>query len=168
MSDWLIRDPKALSLLFDEQLYRVQSKSSPAVQKEVVEGATETLQFDYLGENNRFFLIVVNEPGQTHLEEANLEILLKILAAKGMELKDVAILNMSRFPQSNFGQLKRFFSCSKLCLFGLAPQQLGLPELPSNEISIKDDVKILASFSLIELQQSQHKKLAFWSVMKNF
>ena len=81
MSDWLIRDPKALSLLFDEELYKVQSKSSPAVQKEVVEGATETLQFDYLGENNRFFLIVVNEPGQTYLEEANLEILLKILAA---------------------------------------------------------------------------------------
>lgn len=168
MSDWLIRDPKALSLLFDEELYRVQSKSCSAVQTEVVEGAAETLQFDYVGENNRFFLILVNEPGQTHLQEENLEILIKILAAKGMELKDVAILNLNRFPKTDFGQLKQFFSCSKLCLFGIAPQQLGLPELPSNEVSIQDDVKILASFSLIEFQQSQQKKLAFWSVMKNF
>lgn len=168
MSDWLIRDPKALSLLFEEELYLVQSKAPLVAQPALVEAASAAVQFDYLGENNRFFLILVNEPGQSYLEETNLEVLLKILMAKGMELKDVAILNLSRFPETNFMQLKAFFSCSRLCLFGVSPQQLGLAELPSNEINVQDDVKVLASFSLMELQQTHHKKLAFWNVMKNF
>ena len=168
MPDWLIKDPKALSLLFEEELYAIQSKNHGVLQPEVTESAAETLQFDYLGENNRFFLILVNEPGQPYMDEANLQVLLKILQAKGMALEDVAILNLHRFPETSFVQLKAFFSCSKLCLFGISPQQLGLAELPSNEVFVEQDVKILASFSLLELQQTQHKKVAFWNVMKNF
>lgn len=113
-------------------------------------------------------MLLVNEPGVPYLEKSNLEVLQKILQAKGMELKDVAILNLSRYAETTFESLKTFFSCSRLCLFDIAPQQLGLPALPSNELAAHQEVKVLATFSLKELQQTQHKKVAFWNVMKNF
>lgn len=165
----LTQDPKALQLLFQEDLYLIKNQAAKpaAIQQDapVVEPVTE---FDYLGENNRFFLLLVNEPSERYLCAPDLEILVKILAAKGMDLKDVAILNMHHYGDLNLVQLKSFFSCNKICLFGIAPHVLGMPNMPSNEASTYEDVQILATFSLQELQQTQHKKVAFWNAIKNF
>lgn len=169
MPNQLTTDSKALQLLFNEELYLI---SAPAVIEDAplaaVSAPTETPEFNYLGENNRFFLLLVNEPGEQHLEKSNLDVLQKILQAKGLELKDVAILNLSHHPEIGIETLKSYFSCSKLCLFDIAPAQLGLPELPSNEPGLFGELKVLATFSLKELQQTQHKKVAFWNAMKNF
>lgn len=168
MSGLLSTHPKALKLLFDEELYLIRQQE-PAANVSSPETPQQPMPaFDYLGENNRFFLLLSDEPGHTHLEKSNLELLTKILQAKGLEWKDVAILNLHSYPDAGFEQLKSFFSCSRICLFGIAPNRLGLPALSSNEPGSFEEVKVLATFSLQELQQTQHKKVAFWNAMKNF
>ncbi len=169
MSELLTTDRTALSLLFDEELYLVKAKSETPGTAQAIEGKQELpLVFDYLGENNRFFLLLLESPNEKHLPEPHLEVLLKILQAKGLELKDVAILNLSNYPHANFKALKDFFSSSKICLFGIPPHQLGLPDFPSNEPGNFEGTKVLTTFSLSELIQTQHKKVAFWNAMKNF
>jgi hypothetical protein len=166
MSDLISRDPKVLALLFTEELYQISSDQQLAAQPAATIPASPS--FDYLGENNRFFLLLVDEPGQQHLDSVHLEALSKILQAKGLELKDVAILNLHHYPDTNFAQLRSFFSCSKVCLFGIAPDRLQLPAFPSNEPGVVEEVKILTTFALQELLQTQHKKVAFWNAMKIF
>lgn len=169
MFDLISRDPKVLSLLFSEELYQIAADQGAPASIEAAAPATPTLPaFDYLGENNRFFLLLVNEPGQQYLDPVHREALTKILQAKGLELKDVAILNLHHHPDTNFSQLHAFFSCSKVCLFGIDPQQLQLPAFPSNEPGLFEEVRVLTTFGLQELLQTQHKKVAFWNAMKNF
>jgi len=169
MSELLTKDSTALSLLFDEELYLIKAKPSmPSFAQAMEEKQELAPAFDYLGENNRFFLLLLEAPGVKHLLEAHLEVLSKILQAKGLELKDVAILNLTHYPDANFRVLKDFFSCSKVCLFGIPPNQLSLPDFPSNEPGDFEGTKVLTTFSLSELIQTQHKKVAFWNAMKNF
>ena len=49
-----------------------------------------TREFSYLGENNKYFLILFNEPNQKDISSIQKETLLKIMSAKGMELRDRA------------------------------------------------------------------------------
>jgi hypothetical protein len=40
--------------------------------------------------------------------------------------------------------------------------------MASNEAFIHEGVRVLATFGVTELAQTQHKKVAFWNVMKAF
>jgi hypothetical protein len=170
MSELISRNPKTQSLLFTEELYQIKSvKNEVAVNHpEPKSSRAPVFNFDYLGENNRFFLLLVDEPQQQYLDSVHCEALSKILQAKGLELTDVAIWNLQHAPDMDFGRLKDFFSCSKICLFGIDPQRLQLPAFPTNEPTAHEDVKVLTTFGLQELLQTQHKKVAFWNAMKDF
>ena len=157
----LSNNAQALHILFNEELYAIGD-----IKEKKVPG--ESIEFDYLGGNNRFFLLLVHSPNEKHLEKQHLELLLKILQAKGLQLEDVAILNTANQPQLSFEALQTFFACAKICLFGIAPATLGLANTASNEPFIHEGVRVLATFSLAELEQTQHKKVAFWNVMKAF
>jgi DNA polymerase III psi subunit len=157
----LSNNAQALKILFNEELYAIgTSKEDKVVQ--------ESIEFNYLGGNNRFFLLLVHSPNEKYLEKQHLELLLKILQAKGLQLEDVAILNTANQPQLGFEALQTFFACAKICLFGIDPATLGLDNMASNEPFIHEGVRVLATFSLAELEQTQHKKVAFWNVMKAF
>ena len=157
----LSNNAQALQILFNEELYAIgDSKENNIIE--------EAIAFDYLGGNNRFFLLLVHSPNEKHLEKQHLDLLLKILQAKGLQLEDVAILNTANQPTFSFEELQTFFACAKICLFGIAPATLGLSSMASNEPFVHEGVRVLATFSLAELEQTQHKKVAFWNVMKAF
>ena len=124
--------------------------------------------FDYLGENNTYFLLLIEDKQHAQISSTRLETLLKIMQAKGLALKDLAILNKAHYPNASFDDLKAFFACTKLALFGINPQQLGLTALSVNKPEIFQGVKIMASYSLAEMDLNQDKKREFWNVMKKF
>jgi DNA polymerase III psi subunit len=157
----LSNNVQALHILFNEELYAIgDTKENNA--------PLASISFDYLGGNNRFFLLLVNSPNEKHLEKQHLDLLLKILQAKGLQQEDVAILNIANQPPLNFEVLHTFFACAKICLFGIAPATLGLANTASNEPFTHEGVRVLATFGLAELEQTQHKKVAFWNAMKAF
>lgn len=136
--------------------------------QEVIKEEVNPVCFDYLGENNRYFLIIVDDKTHPGLNSVHREMLMKIMAAKKLELRDLAILNLAKYPGTNFSDLKNFFSCNRLTLFGIDPQKIGLPAMGSNQPGKHLEVKVLATFGLEEMSSNTDKKREFWNVMKDF
>jgi len=127
-----------------------------------------TREFSYLGENNKYFLILFNEPNQKDISSIQKETLLKIMSAKGMELRDFAVLNLYQYPGVRFDDLKEFFNFNKIVLFGVDPQQIALSSQSANQIIKIEGAKILSTYSIDEMIKDTTKKREFWSVMKDF
>ncbi|HEY1024315.1 MAG TPA: hypothetical protein VGE26_04065 [Sphingobacteriaceae bacterium] len=174
MEELLAHDPGALRMLMTEDLYLLpENEPSPAKvpalpAPKAAEPKTEPEVFSYLGENNKYFLILVDDKKHQHLNTPDRESLLKILQAKGLELRDVAILNVDRHPGTRFDRLKDFFVPSRIVFFGMPAQSFGLPQISSNLPEKHEGVKLLTTFSFEEMQGDVEKKKAFWNVMKNF
>lgn len=124
--------------------------------------------FSYLGENNKYFLILLEDPTHTTLNPKHKEMILKMMAAKKLELRDLAILNLSHYPGTKFQELKDFFSPARIALFGINPQQIGITGINSNVAGSFKETRILASYSLGAMGDDVDKKKEFWNVMKNF
>lgn len=125
-------------------------------------------EFNYLGENNKYFLILFNEPNHKDISSIQKETLLKIMSAKGLELRDLAVLNLNQYPRVNYTDLKEFFSFNKIVLFGIDPQQISLSSQSSNQVVKLESAKILCTYSIDEMIKDTTKKREFWNVMKDF
>lgn len=178
MEKLITHNRNALRLLMTEDLYiidkdasqsTVQATSEPEqILPEVKTEESKQISFSYLGENNRYFLILVDDASHPELNTAHKEMLMKIMAAKKLEMRDLAIVNLAKYQGVSFDELKAFFSCNRLTLFGIAPQVIGLPAIGSNEPVNHLGTKILATFSLGEMSSNTDKKREFWNVMKEF
>jgi hypothetical protein len=124
--------------------------------------------FKYLGENNKYILIIVKEPAVDFLKRDDLTFLLKILAAKKLELNDVAIINTEKNDALNFEDLKDFFACNKIITFGIDPKSLQITSAVANKKSVFKNISILGTWDLTRLQQDVNKKTIFWNEFKTF
>lgn len=158
----------ALQFLFTEDLYLISDKSEKTTYKPHTGNTKKCLYFDYQGENNAYFLIVVEEKDQAQIAPNKLEMLLKIMQAKGLALTDLAIINYANYPGVSFSELKSFFACNRLTLFGIDPETIQLPPLPLNKMENINDTKVMVTYSLAEMESNLDKKRDFWSVMKKF
>ncbi len=178
MEKLITDNSNALRFLMTEDLYIFDETISQVVQavpeprsepsQEIKKEEPQEISFNYLGENNRYFLIVVDDKTHPSLNTPHREMLMKIMAAKKLEMRDLAILNLAKYSGTNFDQLKAFFSCNRITLFGIAPQVIGLPAIGANEPAKHLETKVLATFSLDEMSSNTDKKREFWNVMKEF
>lgn len=188
MSNLLSQNEAALKMLFTDDIYFIQQDAAalprhpevvPAqvvVQQETeIKKADEAearnpepADFEYQGENNKYFLVLIDDKIHTRMNPVHLEMLLKVMGAKKMELRDLAILNVSRYPGLKFTALKNFFSCSRLVMFGVSPEQISMPPARLNKLESAGTVKLLVTYSLEEMRSDAEKKREFWNVMKNF
>lgn len=188
MSNLLSHNQAALKMLFTEDIYWIPESGSLAtaqpdvitevkmespvkpveVSKDPEVKISAPTDFEYLGENNKYFLVLIDDKIHTRINPVHQEMLLKVMSAKKLELRDLAILNVSRYPGLKFNDLKSFFSCSRILLFGVSPAEIGIPPVKANSIASAGTVKVLATFGLEEMRNDADKKREFWNVMKNF
>ena len=185
MEKLITHNVNALRFLMNEDLYMVKDPVQPEIQEEIAqmpivmealppaetgisEDKSTVSSFSYLGENNRYFLVLVDDKTHKELNTPHKEMLMKIMAAKKLELRDLAILNLAQYPGTNFEQLKDFFSCNRIILFGMNPGDIGLPAMGANQPGKHQNVKVLATFGLEEMSTNTDKKREFWNVMKDF
>lgn len=187
MNNLQSNDLMALSFLIDEEIYCIkeeiilnEEKLSPSKTENKIEELVPPViikdspsnqrdtDFKYLGENNKYILIIVKEPDFDFLNQNDLGFLLKILAAKKLELKDVAIINLEKNNPLTFDDLKAFFACNKIITFGFNPQILQIESAVANKKSIFKDTAILGTWDLTKLQQDVKKKGIFWDELKSF
>lgn len=134
----------------------------------VVPEIRKSAEFTYIGENNTYFLILFDDANSKEIGPIHKETLLKIMSAKGLELRDLAVLNLNLFPNANINELKEFFSCSKLVLFGINPQRIALPSISSNKVENHHNIKLFSTYSIDEMINDVNKKKEFWAIMKDF
>jgi len=157
---------------------QVVSTSAQPVAEVPVENSKELIEttvpdktikeFNYLGENNKYFLILFYEPTQKDIGSIQKETLLKIMSAKGMDLRDIAVLNLFQYPGVRFDDLKEFFSFNKIVLFGIDPQQISLSSQSANQVIKVEGTKVLSTYSIDEMIKDTTKKREFWNIMKDF
>ena len=150
------------------ELTQIKSTDKPAEASEDFNAKVSYTDFNYIGENNKYFLILIEDQIHTNLKAAHKEMLVKILQAKKMDLRDVAIVNVQKYPDVTFAQLKQFFVCGRLLILGIPAAGIGLPSGKLNVVNKINEVKILTSYSLTEMENDKVKKREFWNVMKEF
>ncbi len=161
-------DPLALQLFLTEDIYLIPDKEEDKEDKSHKMPESPRGSFEYLGQNKAHFLVLIEDPKHSKISPNILNLLLKIMQAKGLDIDDIAIVNYSCYPNTCFNELKLFFACDKLTLLGIDPQSLKLPSLAINQIHLIEQVQILPSCSLDEMNADQDKKRQFWNVMKHF
>lgn len=173
--------PLALSFLFNEELYVLNDGTT--INEEVIQNSTvteisvlaepevkkpEKPVFDYIGENNKYILIIVKDPVQQFLNAKELEFLLKILSAKKLDLKDIAIINTETYGSLDFKDLKEYFALSKILTFGINPASLNITGITANKAGEYNGVKILGTWTLAQLEADVKKKTTYWNELKTF
>lgn len=180
MSQLLSHNSGSLKMLFTEDIYLIPERKTPVPENHTILQAVAeqqdnskpqseaALSIEYVGDNNKYFLVLHSDQVHTRMNPVHLEMLLKVMVAKNLELRDLAIVNLSRYPGIKFDSLKRYFSCTRVALFGVHPPEIGLEALKLNAEQTEGNVKILATCSLEEMRNNANKKREFWNVMKAF
>lgn len=168
----------ALSILLNEDIYvfkedieevqTVTNLESLPAEPEHTEPVTSKPSFNYMGENNKSVLVIVNDPESEFLNQTDLIFLLKILSAKKLELNDIAIMNLAKHTNYEFENLKNFFACNRILTYGIHPNILGMQGLTSNALQEFNGVKFLGTWSLRQMVNDDNKKRTYWNVLKLF
>lgn len=156
-------DPAALQYLMTEDIYLI---SEEELAKTSVDSPESSPAFNYLGENNKFMLLLIQEDSHPNLRSNELEALANILGAKRMSIKDVAIVNQRKYSASSWKEFKAYFACSSIVLFGIDPQEVKIRPLPKNAITDFEGMQVLFTYSFAEMLDSVDKKREFWNQMK--
>lgn len=170
MSELRSDNPVALQFLITEEIYLIDKPENVAadIRSEEEEDPSEFTGFDYIGENNKYMVLLVSSSSHLHMAPPELDALQRTLVAKGMDLKDVALLNVHRYPNASFNQVKAFFACNKIVLFGIDPAKLQIPAQAMNVPGVHEGVSVLLTSSFTEMMTDLEKKKQFWNVMRTF
>ncbi|QEC45667.1 hypothetical protein [Pseudobacter ginsenosidimutans] len=114
----------------------VQQKAGPALTAPVSGWSTspslpttppeDATAYRFLGKNAKHVAIIVYSPADAYLPDDQLQLLTKMLDACKLNLGDVAIINQASHPV-HFTQLAQQLKAEKTLLFGIQPEQIGLP-----------------------------------------
>jgi hypothetical protein len=122
--------------------------------------------FNYLGSNNKRFLILVNYPDDEFIASAHLAALENILKRKELVLNDVAIFNTNKYAPVTMAKLKEAFKPEKLLVLGKGALPADLGNLTLNKPVLAGGKGMLYSFSFGEMMDSNEMKKVFWDQMK--
>ncbi|MDB5285273.1 MAG: hypothetical protein JWR05_222 [Mucilaginibacter sp.] len=136
----------------------------PAITKPILE--TPQISFNYLGDNNKRFLVLGNYATEEFIAAEHLTALENILKRKELAIADVAIFNINTYPDTDINQLTEYFKPEKLLVLGASALPAGINKLMLNEPAQSGSYTALYSFSFDEMMSSNDNKKAFWEQMK--
>ncbi len=165
MADQTTNNAVALAYLLNDEIYQLHDSQESHIGQNSTQEATVP-SYDYEGGNKRSILMIFNNPDAPHMDAADKEALLKILAAKKWTMDDIALFNLRDYPSAAFESLKTFFKCGSLILLGPAPTSIGLGNLAAHTILEQEEVKLLYTYSFADMHQDNDKKRTFWNEIK--
>jgi hypothetical protein len=158
-------DEIQLPALVLQQLYTrslVQPGGEAAILKKSLSKPLSTL-----GNNIQHILIIVESTEALYLPDDELNFLLGILSACKLTMADVAILNIANNPNVNYTSLKAELSPGKLFLFGVSPQDIGLPlDFPKYQVQRFNNQIYLAAPALAVFRDDKEEKTKLWNSLK--
>lgn len=139
----------------------------PAI-KAMPEPALETPkpEFNYLGNNNKNFAVLVNYASDEHISAVHLAALESMLKRKELTLDDVAIFNLNKHQPLPIAKIAELLKPVKMLIMGKDALPHGIGNLPLNSAVQGKKTHVLYSFSFDEMMSSNENKKAFWEQMK--
>jgi len=126
--------------------------------------------FNWLGNNEKNILIVVNEPAAAYLPDSDLKLLVGILTACKLSMADVALLNFNNNTHADYSSLNAALNPSTIILFGIEPGHLDFPlHFPHFQLQPYNGQHYLCSPALAQLSADVSLKKQLWlSLQKHF
>lgn len=122
--------------------------------------------FNYLGGNNKNFVILVNYASDEHIPAAHLTAMESILKRKDLVLDDVAIFNIHQHQPLAIAKVAELLKPLKMVIMGKEALPQGIGNLPFNSPVQGKKTTVLYSFGFDEMMSSNENKKAFWDQMK--
>ena len=162
-----IETPAALRFIIQDDIYLLPAdKTEPVSKPAETILKTPKIDFNYLGKNNKKFLVVTHYTGHEFIADAHLTALESILKRKDYALKDVAIFNLANHVQADTEQLKNYFNPQKILFLGKNALPANIEELAFNQPKTIAGIMVLYSFSFDDMMDDVANKKAFWEQMK--
>lgn len=121
----------------------------------------------YLGNNQKRIAVIVTSDADIYLPTADLDFLVDILSACKLSMADIALINISGKPEFLFKRVSEELMAEKIFLFGVDPEQFGLPmQFPHYQVQHFNDQVYLSAVSFPELQNNKAEKLKLWNSLK--
>lgn len=131
------------------------------------EASPEERPWSFLGENKQKVLVVVNYPDIAHIPDKQLDFLTKLLSACKLNLGDTAILNFNKYSGIDFNSILSFFGPKTIFLYGVDPQNFGLPVLfPQFQIQSFNQSTYLFVPALEQIEVDKILKSKLWECLK--
>ncbi|MDR0791738.1 MAG: hypothetical protein LBE82_00400 [Chitinophagaceae bacterium] len=124
----------------------------------------------WLGDNNKFITIVVNDPANAFISDAAFNFLTNILAACKLTIADVAIINLAK-KEYDYREIIDALHSKYLLIFGIDARTLNIPVSLSNySPEEKNNCRFLSAVSLEMMNQNtdeaKKEKGKLWSCLK--
>ena len=124
-------------------------------------------EINFLGNNQKKIIILVNSEAAIYLPDDELNFLLGILTACKLSMADIALVNLAKNPDFKYSFLTDQFKADKVFLFGLNAGAIALPlEFPHYQVQQFNNQVYLSSVSLNEMQANKEEKLKLWTSLK--
>ncbi len=135
--------------------------------KEVAESAPEYIAppIKYKGENRKGILILVENNEGEYLSSEDEIFLSKILHAVGIQLDDIALVNVNTIEG-----ISQFLEIKHTTVIAFTTKYAEINEAISNElyqIKTQEKVQILLAHPLHEISQEKEKKIKLWKQLQD-
>nr|WP_294792705.1 hypothetical protein [uncultured Mucilaginibacter sp.] len=161
-----VEDPAAFRFIINEDIYLLPHDKELQSKKVVKEAESVPFSFNYEGKNKKKFLILTYYPDHEAIYAPHFTALEAILARKGYQPDDVAILNLAK-NVADISVITQYFTPEKLLILGekAIPEGMQVPDF--NRLQLVADCNTLLSFCFEDMMESTDSKRAFWEQMKN-
>lgn len=191
MLNQLTSNAEALRLFFTEDVYLVKDEvsdvplvqvdnivelqepkveqiveQSKAVQPSIITAIPQQVSFEYLGKNQKGILILVHDNKNKVSSPQGTELLRKLVKAIELTNNDFALVNYAAYPGTSFDVLKQYFKCKLILSFGVECQQLSIAAQPANQLNEFQDVKLVFTSNLHDLDGDQTAKKMLWATLQ--
>lgn len=132
-----------------------------------VEKSTTAPTFSILGKNKKGVLVIVKNEATAFLPDEELNLLLGILAACKLNMDDVGILNIYKYPTANYQTISQQLGIEKALLFGINAEDIQLPlSFPQYQIQRYNNQVYLCAPTLSALQNNKAEKTKLWNSLQ--
>jgi hypothetical protein len=161
-----VEDPAAFRFIINEDIYLLPHDKGLQSKKVVKVAESVPFSFNYEGKNKKKFLILTHYPDHDTIYAPHFTALQAILARKGYQPDDVAILNMA-INTADITTITQYFTPEKLLILGekAIPAEMAASEF--NRLQLIAGCNTLLSFCFDDMMENTDYKRAFWEQMKN-
>lgn len=122
---------------------------------------------NFLGNNKKQVVVIVNYADAVHLPDAQLNFLTSILTACKLSLDDIAIVNIGHTEEINFRTIFKEVPAQSALLFGVSTESLLLPlNFPNFQVQFFDNINYLTSPTLDLIESDKSLKTQLWTSLK--
>ncbi|CAL1520315.1 hypothetical protein [Chitinophaga sp. MM2321] len=152
-------DPYFLAKIYTQPI--IPGKSTPVAAEQKTAPKVK-----YLGENQKNIALFIQNENEAYLNEELFNLLTNILNACKLGMQDVSLINVSHYPQLSFPDWQTAVKTEKAVVFGTAPAQLGLNDIPMYQLVTVNGTTLLLSDELQLIGTDKVLKAKLWAGLK--